>query len=233
MIPDNIQYCPFGNVFSNKDYKTTHKSVPAGEYLCTTSPHGYDYAYIDGKPTFAHRIAFEKMGFDIPDGMFVDHIDGDKSNNRWDNLRLVTIRENNQNRDTHRNGKHLGVHKSGNGSYTSHICLNGKQQYLGTFPTSDLAQQAYLAKLKQIGESKPLHTDQDTWDKCPSFEEIYEKRNTSASSTRRRSKGYYFHKANKKYHVQIMVDRKKIHIGYFQTEEEAREAYLKATKEYV
>ena len=41
-------------------------------------------------------------------------------------------------------------------------------------------------------------------------------------------KGYYFHKRFKKWVALIRSGDKKIHIGYFGTEEQAREAYLRA-----
>ena len=41
-------------------------------------------------------------------------------------------------------------------------------------------------------------------------------------------KGYYFAKRQKKWKGQIRADGKPIHLGYFDTEEQAREAYLRA-----
>ena len=45
-------------------------------------------------------------------------------------------------------------------------------------------------------------------------------------------KGYYFHKGNQKWVSQIMVNKKRIHLGYYKTEEEAREVYLVAKRKY-
>jgi len=42
------------------------------------------------------------------------------------------------------------------------------------------------------------------------------------------AKGYSFHKQHQKYQAQIKVNKKVIHLGYFDTAEEAHEAYLKA-----
>lgn len=41
-----------------------------------------------------HRLVYEAFIGDIPDGMKVDHIDGNRSNNKVSNLRLVTQSEN-------------------------------------------------------------------------------------------------------------------------------------------
>jgi len=42
------------------------------------------------------------------------------------------------------------------------------------------------------------------------------------------AKGYCFHKRDKKWHARIRVNNKQIHLGLFNTEEEARQAYLEA-----
>jgi AraC-like DNA-binding protein len=43
-----------------------------------------------------HRLQFFRRGIEIPAGMQVNHIDYDKSNNRWENLELVSQSENMQ-----------------------------------------------------------------------------------------------------------------------------------------
>ena len=47
-----------------------------------------------------------------------------------------------------------------------------------------------------------------------------------------RAKGYTWHKTNKKWKAQIQINTKRIHLGHFDTEEEARNAYLEAKKKY-
>jgi hypothetical protein len=42
------------------------------------------------------------------------------------------------------------------------------------------------------------------------------------------AKGYSFRKTKNKYHAQIRAEKKLKHLGYFNTEEEARQAYLNA-----
>lgn len=47
----------------------------------------------------------------------------------------------------------------------------------------------------------------------------------------KRSKGYSFHKHTKKWVAQIAIDGKKIHLGYYNTPEEAQQVYRKAHAE--
>lgn len=68
---------------------------------------GYYHTEVDNIPYMCHRIIWEMFNGEIPDNMFVDHIDRIKSNNRIDNLRLVT-REGNM-----RNARKSSNNKSG------------------------------------------------------------------------------------------------------------------------
>jgi hypothetical protein len=56
------------------------------------------------------RIIWIYHNGDIPTDLQVDHIDGDVANDRIENLRLVTIRQNAQNRPRHREGHLLGAY---------------------------------------------------------------------------------------------------------------------------
>ena len=47
------------------------------------------------KRTSIHRLIWEAFNGPIPDGLTIDHIDNDKTNNRLDNLQLLTNAENN------------------------------------------------------------------------------------------------------------------------------------------
>lgn len=44
-----------------------------------------------------HRIAFAMMGVEVPHGKLIDHKDEDPWNNKWDNLRIATPKQNCQN----------------------------------------------------------------------------------------------------------------------------------------
>ena len=54
--------------------------------------------------------------------------------------------------------------------------------------------------------------------------------NTENQQNRKRAKGYCWHKQLQKWRAQIKVGTKLIHLGLYQTEDEARQAYLDAKK---
>ena len=56
--------------------------------------HGYRTVAIAGRTAYVHRIVFETLVGEIPDGYEIDHIDNSRDNNRLDNLRLVTHHDN-------------------------------------------------------------------------------------------------------------------------------------------
>lgn len=63
-----------------------------GKEAGTITTKGYRDVCINGKKYGLHRVAFIMMGFEIPEN--VDHINGCKSDNRWDNLRSASVRQN-------------------------------------------------------------------------------------------------------------------------------------------
>lgn len=75
--------------------------------------------------------------------LVVDHIDGDSLNNRRNNLRLVTPRQNCQNRHHEKTSKYCGVSRLGN-RWRSQIRYLGKKRHLGLFKNEDDAHVVYL-----------------------------------------------------------------------------------------
>lgn len=97
--------------------------------------------YYATKPFFilGHRLAWYLYYGDLPINS-IDHIDGNKSNNRIDNLRDVTNQQNHWNRTT---AKGYYLHKSVN-KFCATITINKKNKHLGCFNTEQDAHNAYL-----------------------------------------------------------------------------------------
>jgi len=90
------------------------------------------------------RIIWEMHNGAIPEGMEVDHIDGDSLNNKIENLRLATQAQQAYNQKlpkTNASGI-KGVHKF-NGQYRAQIRINGKTSHIGCYNTLKEAEDAY------------------------------------------------------------------------------------------
>lgn len=81
-----------------------------------------------------------------PDGLRIDHIDGDGLNNRWNNLRFATNRQNSFNayRPLSQSG-YIGVKQQTSGRWFARAQKDGKQCHLGTYDTPEEAARAYDA----------------------------------------------------------------------------------------
>jgi len=111
---------------------------------------GYCVIWLNGKNIFYHNVIWVlSTGNDIKQGLYIDHINGICSDNRMENLRLVTRRENNQNKKVHRDGKLCGITIQ-NSKYKAQIQINGKQIYLGYYDTEQEAHKAYKIACEHI-----------------------------------------------------------------------------------
>lgn len=95
----------------------------------------------------AHRVIWEMHNGPIPDGLYVDHIDGDSLNNKIENLRLATHRQNLCNRGPQSNNTtgFKGVHRKKSGRYCAQIMAEGVCLRLGIFDRPEDAHAAYIA----------------------------------------------------------------------------------------
>lgn len=103
---------------------------------------GYWRHTYKGKKQYNHRVIWWMHYGDIPSGMQVDHINQDRTDNRIENLRLVTHQENNRNKGLNKNSTsgYLGVSWSKAYSrWVAHITVDRKSIFLGYFHDIDKA----------------------------------------------------------------------------------------------
>lgn len=106
----------------------------------------YVHVKIEGRNYFAHRVIY-KMLTGIEPGM-IDHIDGDGTNNRIENLRQVTLSQNQQNRKSSNPlGKGVYSHRR---KFGARICKDGREVFIGLFQTPDEARAAYAAEARRL-----------------------------------------------------------------------------------
>lgn len=130
--------------------------------LAGSRPHhsGYLRVWIDGREYPLHRIAFALYHSRWPAGV-VDHIDGDRANNRQANLREATNTENvrNQRRSSANRSGYKGVSwRSSVSRFRAAICVNRKMRHIGYFDDPEVAARAYDAEArKEFGEFARLN----------------------------------------------------------------------------
>jgi hypothetical protein len=114
---------------------------------------GYWCLGIDGKTHKCHRLAWLWVYGEWP--KFLDHINGDRADNRISNLRPADYIRNSRNAKTKKNSLTglKGVHQFKDGTFGARIGINYERIYLGTFLTAELAHEAYAeAAKKYFGE---------------------------------------------------------------------------------
>jgi hypothetical protein len=126
----------------------------AGEVAGTKNKHhGYVTIRINGRQYIAHRVAWWLATGEWP--IAIDHKDGDRANNKFENLRAADYKINNQNRRRaipNSTTGFLGVTRTPEGRFVARIGVNGKNLYFGTHETPEQAHEAYLAAKREFHE---------------------------------------------------------------------------------
>lgn len=157
-------------------------------------------------------------------GFVVDHINGDKLDNRSTNLRICTQRQNTLNRGicSKNTSGYKGVSYSDKKkSWSAYITANGKRKYIGYFSNAEDAARAYdYHSLILHGEYGFLNFPEEV----PS-EPIF--KNTKTSTY----KGVSWSKKEKLFIAKFNFNKKCYYVGGFKTEKEAAKAYNAKVKE--
>lgn len=123
---------------------------------CASHWNGYRVVSLSGRQHQEHRIAWLHFYGAMPAG-HIDHINGDRSDNRIANLRECSAAENAQNRKLHADNKsgYQGVHLTPKGKWRAQIKVRGFRHYLGDFSSPELAHAAYLGAKRVMHPFSP------------------------------------------------------------------------------
>jgi len=116
-------------------------ALKGSEAGCLNKTIGYYYVRVDDSLYLSSRVIFCWHHGDLLENC-IDHIDGDQTNNRIENLRLVTQAENMRNAKKRRDNTSgvTGVFwREDTMKWGSQIQINGKNITLGSFETFDEA----------------------------------------------------------------------------------------------
>jgi hypothetical protein len=119
-------------------WRVDRANKKAGEKAGGIGPNGYRTICVSYRKYYAHHLAFVLSGQDLPPpGAHVDHINGNQSDNRVANLRVVTPSKNGLNRtrlNKNNTSGTTGVYFDRKGHrWLAQIQVNGKQHCLGRF----------------------------------------------------------------------------------------------------
>jgi len=117
------------------------------------SDRGYMRFYFHGATVMVHRKMWEAFNGPIPDGFQINHEDLNPSNNKLNNLELVTPRENVHHYHLSNGTPHIGCMKTKWGRWKVQIYIDGRKRWGGVYDTVEEAQRAYCKQMEKYGES--------------------------------------------------------------------------------
>ena len=122
-----------GNLFWIKNTRSRRGKGPIG----TVNGKGYRQAFIDNKIYTIHRLVFLLHHGWLP--RYLDHIDGNRLNNRIENLRPCSNQQNMFNLEGRATSGIKGVTLTRHGTWQAQLSINGRNRYLGVYKTIEEA----------------------------------------------------------------------------------------------
>jgi len=150
-IKEHYRYDPDTGAISNEEGPIGHQRKSDGCIVLQlglgTTEDGFSLQY----PTYGHQVAWY-LTYGVWPSKLIDHINGNRSDNRLSNLREATCSQNAHNRrkvkkDT--TSQYKGVTKV-KGRWRAYISLAGKVRHLGYYPTEEEAATAYDRAAKDL-----------------------------------------------------------------------------------
>jgi HNH endonuclease/AP2 domain len=138
--------------FSDTQHMTAWNTRYAGRPVGHVARNGYIGTHLPKQCALAHRVVWA-MCYGDPALSQIDHIDGDRANNRIGNLRLATASENSHNSRMRKHNKHeaKGVcYDKNRHKWSAYITHEYKNIFLGRFITIEEAHLAYCAAADRL-----------------------------------------------------------------------------------
>lgn len=141
-----LHYDPLTGTFTRL---VAASNAGAGAHAGCAAKNGYMRCNVDGRLYYMHRLAWLYMTGGWPAGD-IDHVDGDRANNRWANLRAATRSQNAQNRSA-TSAASSGVRNvyfdNPSGRWQVKVMVNYRSKSFGYYQTiEEAAEVARLAK---------------------------------------------------------------------------------------
>jgi hypothetical protein len=150
LVQQLLDYDPATGLFRWKIQRGTRA---AGAQAGSVNRSGYVVIQINNERSKAHRIAWLLLTKTDPGSLQIDHMNGNKTDNRACNLRLASVSQNlcNKKRQANNTSGYKGVcyHKI-TGKWAARIRLNKCLRHLGLFPTPELAHMAYAKAAAEL-----------------------------------------------------------------------------------
>jgi len=150
LLKELLHYDPETGIFTRIKIGTPGNQRYLGKPAGNLGGKNYWYICVDGRTYKAHRLAWLYMTGEWPLEQ-IDHINGNRSDNRFSNLRQATNAQNQQNRGLQKSNTtgHKGIHwLPRKRPWRATITCNKRRVYLGCFYTKEEAVSAYIAAMK-------------------------------------------------------------------------------------
>lgn len=152
-VADLLSYCPATGLLTWKVSRPSYAGHVRPGARAGTNSHGYIKVTVCQKQIPGHRVAWLlQTGSWPPKGMDIDHINGDRADNRWCNLRIATRSQNNMNKSGVQ-GVYMRAYRSGNTKWHARITVGGRVILLGHFDAeADAVAARQAAEIEHFGE---------------------------------------------------------------------------------
>jgi hypothetical protein len=173
------------------------------------------YAYRIGRKSDGDRynkhIMMHREILMVPEGLLTDHINGNRLDERRENLRTCTGYQNRTHITVRHKGasNYKGTRPDANGYWCAYIAgKNNRQEYLGYYATGEEAAIAYNRRARErFGEFAVLNP-------------VEEREITPLLFSRRNTSGVYgvsWDKARKRWNAKLRRGKKHVHLGRYDT----------------